>query len=171
MSRWVKLMLCLVLLGCAHDPRAGLAFMNEGPARRVAIEPFVGGGEIEGLALPLREAVAAELLRRTNHTVTNRPTADTLLRGEIRSASRRLLGRSTESGLPSALRLEITLDMEWVDLASGAVLKSLRNVRIAADYAPGGAGVAPGGERETVARQQLFRRTARTVVDALQSEW
>ena len=56
MSRWVKLMLCLVLLGCAHDPRAGLAFMNEGPARRVAIEPFVGGGEIEGLALPLREA-------------------------------------------------------------------------------------------------------------------
>ncbi|MEL6742902.1 MAG: hypothetical protein AAFO67_04775, partial [Planctomycetota bacterium] len=85
MSRWVKLMLCLVLLGCANDPRAGLAFMNEGPARRVAIEPFVGGGEIEGLALPLREAVAAELLRRTNHTVTNRPTADTLLRGEIRS--------------------------------------------------------------------------------------
>ena len=58
MSRWVKLMLCLVLLGCAHDPRAGLAFMNEGPARRVAIEPFVGGGEIEGLALPLRRGAA-----------------------------------------------------------------------------------------------------------------
>ena len=112
-----------------------------------------------------------ELLRRTNHTVTDWPTADTLLRGEIRSASRRLLGRSTESGLPSALRLEITLNVEWVDLASGTVLKSLRNVRIAADYAPGGVGVTPGGERETVARQQLFRRTARTVVDALQSDW
>ena len=63
------------------------------------------------------------------------------------------------------------LDVEWIDLSSGTVLKSLRNVRIAADYAPGGAGVTPGGERETVARQQLFRRTARTVVDVLQSDW
>ena len=144
MSKW--LLLCLALVGCASDPRTGLSFLEQGPARRIALEPFVGGGEIEGLALPLREAVAAELLRRTNHTVTNRPTADTLLRGEIRSASRRLLGRSTESGLPSALRLEITLNVEWVDLASGTVLKSLQNVRIAADYAPGGAGVAPGGE-------------------------
>ncbi len=169
MSKW--LLLCLALVGCGSDPRTGLSFLEQGPARRIALEPFVGGGEIEGLALPLREAVAAELLRRTNHTVTNRPTADTLLRGEIRSASRRLLGRSTESGLPSALRLEITLNVEWVDLASGTVLKSLQNVRIAADYAPGGAGVAPGGERETVARQQLFRRTARTIVDALQSDW
>lgn len=169
MSKW--LLLCLALVGCASDPRTGLSFLEQGPARRIALEPFAGGGEIKGLALPLREAVAAELLRRTNHTVTNRPTADTLLRGEIRSASRRLLGRSTESGLPSALRLEITLNVEWVDLASGTVLKSLQNVRIAADYAPGGAGVAPGGERETVARQQLFRRTARTIVDALQSDW
>ena len=169
MSKW--LLLCLALVGCASDPRTGLSFLEQGPARRIALEPFVGGGEIEGLALPVREAVAAELMRRTNHTVTNRPTADTLLRGEIRSASRRLLGRSTESGLPSALRLEITLNVEWVDLASGTVLKSLQNVRIAADYAPGGAGVAPGGERETVARQQLFRRTARTIVDALQSDW
>ncbi len=169
MSKW--LVLCLALVGCASDPRMGLSFLEQGPARRIALEPFVGGGEIDGLALPLREAVAAELLRRTNHTVTNRPTADTLLRGEIRSASRRLLGRSTESGLPSALRLEIRLNVEWVDLASGTVLKSLQNVRIAADYAPGGAGVAPGGERETVARQQLFRRTARTIVDALQSDW
>ncbi len=169
MSKW--LVLCLALVGCASDPRMGLSFLEQGPARRIALEPFVGGGEIDGLALPLREAVAAELLRRTNHTVTKRPTADTLLRGEIRSASRRLLGRSTESGLPSALRLEIRLNVEWVDLASGTVLKSLQNVRIAADYAPGGAGVAPGGERETVARQQLFRRTARTIVDALQSDW
>ena len=52
MSHWMKFMLCLALLGCANDARTGLAFMDGGPARRVAIEPFVGGGEIEGLALP-----------------------------------------------------------------------------------------------------------------------
>ena len=62
MSHWMRFMLCLALLGCANDARTGLAFMDGGPARRVAIEPFVGGGEIEGLALPLREAVATELL-------------------------------------------------------------------------------------------------------------
>ena len=171
MTFWVRLLLCLAAIGCASDSRSGLTFLDEDAPRRVAIEPFSGGGNIEGLALPLRESIASELLRRTSHTVTDRPTADTLLRGTIRSTSRRLLGRSTNSGLPSALRLEMILDVEWIDLSSGTVLKSLRNVRIAADYAPGGAGVTPGGERETVARQQLFRRTARTVVDVLQSDW
>ena len=59
--------------------------------------------------------------------------------------------------------------MEWVDLASGAVLKSLRNVS-AADYAPVGRALPLAGD-ENRPRQQLFRRTARTVVDALQSDW
>ena len=98
--RAIPLVLCgflLASIGCAKDPSDGwsMAWTHPDRYRSISIPMFENQTYFRGLETELTRALVVEMEASTPYKVTGPGTADTLLRGKIRSAE--LSGSSSPS--------------------------------------------------------------------------
>ncbi|MCP4798019.1 MAG: hypothetical protein GY885_17845, partial [Phycisphaeraceae bacterium] len=106
------------LPGCSKDPESGWAMTSTHDDRfqTISIPIFQNDTWFRGLERELGRSLVVEMESRTPYKVTGQGTADTLLRGRIRSAELILLSSSVTTGLADEMLLKSELDFEWVDL-------------------------------------------------------
>lgn len=165
----LAILVLLTLAACASDPRSGYTFASawDESIETVAVPMFDNVTFSHGMEVALTDAVVKQIQARTPWRVTSQETADTTLTAVIRAVDIQRLSTARVSGLSEQVALEVTIDFEWKDNASGRVLAARRDFRASEAFIP-----AQGvGERIELAENAAVEEIARDIVDALRSGW
>lgn len=168
-----KAVACVLLaagLGaCSADPHKGYSFGTGFPAdvKSVSVPIFKNTSTTPGLETVVTEAVIKEMQRSTGLKVTAQEGADTVLRGAITDVQMRRLSVRSGTGLIQELAYQITVDFDWKDERSGAMLTSRRKFTATDTFVPA-TGV---GERIETGQQAAAARLARDLVGELRAGW
>jgi hypothetical protein len=159
---------CLGLAGCASNPKEGYSLKSTFPAesRSVQVPIFANQTSEPGHEALLTEALIKELQARGFRVLQNAP-ADTLLTGTITGIELRRLSQDPRTGLVQEMGLTATVDFEWRDARTGAVIVSRRSFSAADAFVP----ARGGGEPIEAARFSAFGRLAKGIVHELRSGW
>ena len=155
--------------GCSPDPADGWAMSWTHPERfkSVSIPMFTNQTYYRGLERELARALVTEVESSTPYKVTGAGTADTLLRGSIISAELVPLSQSPITGLSSEMLFKVTLDFEWIDLATGEAVVSRSGFTASALFTPS----RPAMETIDLARFGVVQQLATDLVDVLREDW
>jgi hypothetical protein len=155
--------------GCSSNPRSGYSFASTFPTdvRSVNVPVFENYSFQTGLEADVTEAIIKEIQRGTPMRVVQSESADSKLRGVIRTAEIRRLSLDQTTGLTQELAIDITVDFDWVDLRSGKTLSARRNFSSADTFVP----ARQTGERIDVGKTGAAQRLAREIVNELRSAW
>ncbi|MHC4246367.1 MAG: LPS assembly lipoprotein LptE [Planctomycetota bacterium] len=155
--------------GCNRDPESGWAITSthDDRFRTISIPLFRNETWFRGLERELGRSLVVEMESRTPYKVTGQGTADTLLRGTIRSAELILLSSSVTTGLADEMLFKAELDFEWVDLATGETLVERKGFASSALFTPS----RPSQETIDLARFGVVAQLAADLVDAIRDDW
>ncbi len=161
MDRRVTLAVCLaVLSGCGY--RAGLIVRSD--IKRVAVPVFANNTFYRDIEIGLTRAVVDEMLKTTPYILAETPQADAVLEGIIISYRVPVLQESVTDE-PVESQIALTVEATLVEARSDRVLKTAL-VREAEGFSPS------LGEDEVSAREVLFRRIARVVIERVfEQDW
>jgi len=158
---WV---LCLLLpAGCGYSSKQ--LFPRE--YRTVAVPILANRTFYRGVEFDLTEALVKEIESRTPYKVVAEAGADTIVRGTVVSVSQRTLSTTREGGLSEEMEVRITIDFEWRQARTGAVLKQRQGFEAVGRYLPA-RGV---GEPFSVAQHEAVQRLAQDIVSSFRSDW
>lgn len=171
----IPMLLCVLTLcvplgllgGCQSDPSRGYSFEpTVAGGRTISVDVFDNYTFSTGAEVELTEAIIKELQRATPLRVT-RGSADTTLTGVVRSADMRLVARDSVTGLADQIALTLTIDFEWKNSRTGAVIVGRKNFSAVETFVPG------QGTNEPIelGRRSAAQRLARDLVAELRSEW
>jgi hypothetical protein len=135
-------------------------------ARSVQVPIFANQTSEPGHEALLTEAVIKELQSRGFRVLQNAPS-DTLLTGTITGLELRRLSQDPRTGLVQEMGLTATVDFEWRDARTGAVIVSRRSYSAADAFVP----ARGGGEPIEAARFSAFGSLAKGIVHELRSGW
>ncbi len=157
------------LPGCNKDPESGWAMTSTHDDRfqTISIPIFQNDTWFRGLERELGRSLVVEMESRTPYKVTGQGTADTLLRGTIRSAELILLSSSVTTGLADEMLFKAELDFEWVDLSTGETLIERKGFASSALFTPS----RPSQETIDLARFGVVEQLAADLVDAIRDDW
>lgn len=168
----LSLLLCGSLLssiGCAKDPSDGwsMAWTHPDRFRSISVPMFENQTYFRGLETELTRALVVELEASTPYKVTGPGTADTLLRGKIRSAELIPLSKGLETGLSDEMLFKASIDFEWIDLATGEPIVSREDFAASALFIPS----RPAQETIDLGRFGVVQQLATDLVDAMREDW
>lgn len=160
---------CVLLAGCASDPRQGYSFESTFATdiRTISVPMFDNYTYSPELSAEVTEAVIKELQRTTPWAVTSSANADTTLTGVVTSAELRKLSADRNTGFVQELATRVVVDFEWVDNRTGKVLSSRRGFAGLDTFVP----ARPTGERIEVGQRGAVQTLARDLVSQLRSGW
>ena len=160
---------CALMAGCSADPHKGYSFGTGFPkdVKSVSVPVFKNTSTTPGLETMVTESVIKELQRSSGLKVTAQEGADTVLRGAITDVEMRRLSVRSGTGLIQELAYQITVDFDWKDERSGAMLTSRRKFTATDTFVPA-TGV---GERIETGQQAAAARLARDLVGELRAGW
>lgn len=163
------LLIPIIHSGCNRDPDSGWAMTSthDDRFRTISIPLFRNDTWFRGLERELGRSLVVEMESRTPYKVTGPGTADTLLRGTIRSAELILLSSSVTTGLADEMLFKASLDFEWVDLATGETLVERKEFASSALFTPS----RPSQETIDLARFGVVQQLAADLVDAIRDDW
>ena len=155
--------------GCSKSPEQGwaLASTHDQQYRTISIPMFTNDSWFRGLEVELGRSLVVEIESTTPYKVTGQGTADTLLRGRIRSARLIKLSSSVTTGLANEMLFEAELDFEWIDLATGEAIVKRTGFAASALFTPS----RPSQETVDLARFGVVQQLATDLVDALRDDW
>ena len=155
--------------GCAKNPEEGwaMASTHESQYRTISIPMFTNDSWFRGLEVELGRSLVVEIESTTPYKVTGQGTADTLLRGRIRSARLIKLSSSVTTGLANEMLFKAELDFEWIDLATGETIVKREGFAASALFTPS----RPSQETIDLARFGVVQQLATDLVDALRDDW
>lgn len=155
--------------GCASSPSEGYAPVGLFPedVSTVAIPIFVNESLVRDVEFELTDAVVKEMERRTPYKVTAEARADSILLGRIRSIELDQLSKSRVTALSEEVILSVTIDFEWKDLRTGAMLVERKSFSGQGLFVPS----RPTGEPIAIGEYAAVQLLARDVVDELRSNW
>jgi hypothetical protein len=131
----------------------------------VAVPIFTNLDFRRGIEMDLTKAVVQQIESRTPYKVEDRSKADTILEGEIVSASFDTLSEGRKNATPQDQLLTLQINFTWKDLHTGKILCERRQFEQSVAYYP------TLGEGEFVGRQQAIERLAIAIVQELQADW
>ena len=163
------LLIPIIHSGCNRDPESGWAMTSthDDRFRTISIPLFRNDTWFRGLERELGRSLVVEMESRTPYKVTGPGTADTLLRGTIRSAELILLSSSVTTGLADEMLFKASLDFEGVDLATGETLVERKEFASSALFTPS----RPSQETIDLARFGVVQQLAADLVDAIRDDW
>ncbi len=155
--------------GCAPDPRSGYSFGTGFPAdvHSVSVPIFGNSSTTPGLEVEVTEGIIKELQRASGLKVTSGGGADTSIRGVITKVEMKRLSVRSGTGLIQELAYQITVDFDWKDDRTGALLTSRRNFTATDTFVPA-TGV---GERIETGQHAAAQRLAHDIVSELRGTW
>lgn len=159
----------LVCAACSSDPRQGYSFRSTfaSDIRTIAVPVFSNSSPSPGLEEELTAAVIRELERTPGWLVSQSETADATLTGTIRSAELRRLSSDSVTGLSQEQSLQITVDFDFRDNRSHALLASRRNFAALDTFVP----QRLSAERLETGQSGAIDRLAKDLVAQLRSGW
>jgi hypothetical protein len=161
--------LCASAAGCAADPTAGY---STAPAFRadvtsVAVPIFANDTHVRELEFELTDALVKEIQTRTPYAVLPSARADTVLLGRIRRVEFDSLSKSRLTGLSEEVVLSVTIDFEWRDLRTDALLVARHAFEAGGLFVPS----RPTAEPIEIGRFAVVQQLARDVVSQMHSGW
>jgi hypothetical protein len=155
--------------GCANSPQEGYALHDPHSAkyRSVAVTTFLNRSYFPGLEGDLAEATVKAVQSRTSMRVTGEARADTALRGTITEVRLDELSKDPTTGLSNEMMIAVTVDFEWIDLASGNAIAARKGFVTSALFVPS----RPAREPIELGRFAVVERLALDLVDQMQSAW
>jgi hypothetical protein len=155
--------------GCASDPSAGYSMQSTFPenVRSVAVPIFENPTLHRNVEYDITDALIKEIEARTPYKVTSTAEADTVLLGRIRSVELNQLSKSRLTGLSEEVILTVTIDFEWTDLRSDAVLVERERYAGTALFVPS----TPTGEAKELGEMGAAQALARSIVGEMRSSW
>lgn len=171
MKLWVGWLVLVLGLnaGCASDPSQGYSFT---PARRagtrtVAVPVFSNATYSTGLELQLTEAIVKEIQRTTQWRIVSERGAQTTLSGSVTASRLQPLSTSSVTGMVLEQAVELSVDFEWRDNATGELLMSRKGFRSIQSFVP-----ARGtNERIELGEHAAVQELARSIVNEMRSSW
>ena len=159
----------LSVAGCAKDPSKGWSMGGTYPQQysTVTLPLFANNTYDRGLEKDLGRALVAEIESSTPYKVTGGGTADTMLRGKITDAKLVEISKSVSTGLALESLYKVTIDFEWVDLATGEPIAARNSFASSAMFSAS----RPAQESQELARFQVVQQLARDLVDAMRANW
>lgn len=156
------------LTGCAGDAGKGYSFSPTvaGHGETISVDIFDNYTFSKGAEVELTEAIIKEVQRATPLRVTT-GQADTTLSGVVRVLDLKRVARDTQTGLADQIAVKLTVDFEWKDSRTGAVIVGRKNFS-AVDTFVAGLGT---GEPIELGRRTASQRLARDLVAELRSAW
>ncbi|MFM1823462.1 MAG: hypothetical protein RI967_1728 [Planctomycetota bacterium] len=155
--------------GCASTPSEGYALASPYPSgyRSVALPIFRNTTFLRGFEFDLADALVKRVEQSTPYKVASEATADTVLRGTIRSIDLVELSRDPSTGLANEMMVRIRADFEWVDLRSGDRIVASEGIESSAVFVPS----YPAREPLELGRFAAVEQLASELVSAMQSKW
>ena len=155
--------------GCASTPGEGYALASPYPSgyRSVALPIFRNTTFLRGFEFDLADALVKRVEQSTPYKVSSDATADTVLRGTIRSIDLVELSRDPSTGLANEMMVRIRADFEWVDLRSGDRIVASEGIESSAVFVPS----YPAREPLELGRFAAVEQLASELVSAMQSKW
>ncbi len=158
----------MLLAGCGY--MLGSPYQAE--VRSVYIPTFGNQTFRRGLEFQVTEAVQKEVKNRTPFLIAKPPYADTVLRGNIISLRKDVLGESQFDD-PRELQVSLAVELTWEDLRTGQILAQqqmpvtpdLVHVLADATFAP------EIGQSLATGQQQAIDRLARQIVNMMETPW
>jgi hypothetical protein len=173
----IRPLVCLALLGplalaatgCDTAPTEGYAVHDpySSKYRTVAVATFQNRSFLTGLEGDIAEATVKAIQARTPMRVTGEARADTVLRGTITDVRLVEISKDPATGLANEMMLKVTVDFEWVDLATGKAIAARNGFVTSALFVPS----RPAREPIELGRFAVVEQLALDLVDQMQSAW
>jgi hypothetical protein len=176
--RWLVLppAICLLLLvGCGYNQSGADDNRLEGgytwntlyreDIQSVAVPVFTTTDFRRGVEIRLTEALIKQLEANAPYKVVPAERADTILEGQVTSATVQTINREWYTNLPKTQALTLTVDFTWKDLRTGRILAQRQGYQQRVNYYP------PLGEGEFIGTQEAIEKLALGIVQQLQADW
>jgi hypothetical protein len=155
--------------GCASSPGEGYALASPYPTayRSVSLPIFRNASFLRGFELDLADALVKRVEQSTPYKVASEATADTILRGTLRSIDLVELSKDPSTGLANEMMVRVRADFEWVDLRSGERIVAREGIETSSVFIPS----YPAREPLELGRFAAAEQLASELVAAMQSKW
>ncbi len=165
----IALLGALALGSCADDPSKGYSFgtTTGADARTIRVDVFENYTLTKDVEVELTEAIIKEIQRSTRLRVVRDGQGDTQLSGVVRVLDFRRVARDSLTGLTDEMSVKISVDFDFKDARSGAVLVSRRGFS-GVDTFVSGHGT---GESVDVGRRAAEQRLAKDIVGEMGVGW
>jgi len=131
----------------------------------VAVPVFVNRSFQKGIEVNLSKAVIQQVEARTPYKVASLDHADTVLEGEIISASTTAVSIDSSTALPQEQLFTIVVNFTWKNLRTGKVLVQRAKFDQKSSYFPS------LGEGQFVGSQDAVEKLALGIVQEMQADW
>jgi hypothetical protein len=131
----------------------------------VAVPVFLNVSYHRGLETSLSKAIIQDIETHTPYKVVSPEKADTILEGEISSASINTLTNDLHTALPQEQSITMKVNFTWKNLRTGQILVERREFEQKATFFP------TLGEGTFVGSQDAVEKLALGIVNELQADW
>lgn len=161
----------LALSGCAPY-RFGNGSLYSSHIRTVHVPVFRSDSYRRNLGERLTEAVVKEIELKSSYKVVRDGRADSVLIGRITGDTKRVLIENNQDE-PRDIELNLYVDVQWVDRATGQVMAS-QSIPLPADVVGVGqtANIVPEiGESIATSQQEAISKLATQIVALMEAPW
>ncbi len=152
--------------GCGyHQMGVDNASLYRQDIQTVAVPVFVNRTYQRGLENELTKSIIQQLEEHSPYKVVPKDRADTILEGEIYSATVTLQDSNGETGLPQEQQDTIVVNFTWKNLRTGDILVQRKNFDQRANFMP------TLGESSSVGATNAVQQLGLAVVQEMQSDW
>ena len=158
-----------VQVGCSSDPTTGYSTQSIFPEKyaTVAIPVIENETYFREMGFLLTLALITEIESRTPYKVTSEYKADSLLTGRITAVELTSLSQNESTGLDEEVIVGVTINFEWMDLETDAVIVTRSNFEGAGLFVPS----PPSGEYLQIGEVAVVQQLASDMVDEMQAAW
>ena len=171
MKRFIVLLLTLpvLVLNCANKPEFGYSSQSLYPLefKSISVQIFENKTMNLHIEMLLADALVKEIQYRTPYRIMNDSAADTLLKGSITDITLDAINQSNNTGLDNEVLIKVTVDFEWLNLASNQHIVGKKNFMSDAIFIPS----RPSSEPIEMGQFAVVQQLARDIVDQMQASW
>jgi hypothetical protein len=161
-------MLPMLLLAGGCEP-GGYSMESLYPSQvdSISIEMAVRGAEVyrRQIETRLTEAVVKQIQVETPYTIQDREKADSVLAMEVVAVVQEVAAFNPDSGDPIDKQMTFIVNFTWTDLNTGELLADRKGFQVTDVYIP------DVGQDFFLGSQSLIEKTARRLVEKMQSDW
>jgi hypothetical protein len=158
--------------GCGYstvgsDPVGGYQWHSLFPedVKTIAVPIFTNKAFRRDEEFRLTKALVSEIEAKTPYKVVPRERADTVLEGEIKSISVRVVSEDASTALPQENIYVVIVDFDWKDQRTGRIRVLRQNFEQDSTFYP------TLGEGEFVGSEQAAHKLAEGIVGELKADW
>lgn len=170
-ARWLVFVAGLLALGGCAGYQVGNWSLYPSDIHTVYVPMFEAAGFRHNLAEWLTEAVAKEIENRTPYKVVATPNADSVLSGRIISETQSIVIRNKYND-PREVQLQMVVEVQWVDRRANQLVHDAVPLPPELAQVQGTGLLVPEvGQSVATAEQEAILKTARRIVDMMESPW